>query len=817
MSTWVHDVYYCLRRLARAPGFALTTVALLALAIAANAGVFSLVYCLLYKPLPVADSDRLVNIRLHLIRENADSLVPAEAIQYVTAQRQIFDQAAGAIRDNSELQNGPDVEATDLSTLLVDPHLFALLGLRPTAGRLLNDADLHTHNPGSLLVGAAFAVHRFGSVAAAMDQELELNRGRYRIVGVMPANVPYGRLAKLWIPVSFSADGIHAHPEFTQRSAVCIGRLARGVTAADAGRGMTAFLAALPQYQDNSQIDDVQIRAEPLRTLWLGDTESFVLTLMLGTALLLMLISGINACNLYIARLASRQHESALFAALGAGPGRLARLLLTEAAIISVVATGIALALAPAGLRVLAYFDLIPEETPYPIGVDRATVAFVALLAVAVAAALGSSAWWLQPSGGAAHEVLKQAGSRQTAGVRVRDARNALTVAQVALTVALLFGSGLLLHSAHKLLTEDLGFNRERLLLTGLNLQAEDPTTYGTAARRLLDRALATPGVVAATLASTMSFGDSAWERNYQPPGAEIPDIGRWPTATFYDDTEPAFFSVLGQPIVAGRPFTADEARAEAPVAIVDTTFVKRHFPDGAALGRSFRINLPASDSTNMEDHGMVREVTIVGVVGPVKSWSSFMGVDEKPAIYVPGLNGAQLIIRTAIDPGSLQPALKRIVHEISPKARLGVTSVLTDRIATFASFRFRLNGLLALLGVVTLVLAGVGLYAVLSYSVRMRMREFGVRLALGANASQLRGDVLLQGLRLAAIGAIVGLPLAFGLSNVLVSQLYHVGRLDPVTLVAVMGVIAVVSAVASWWPARAAARVDPMTALRAE
>jgi len=256
-----------------------------------------------------------------------------------------------------------------------------------------------------------------------------------------------------------------------------------------------------------------------------------------------------------------------------------------------------------------------------------------------------------------------------------------------------------------------------------------------------------------------------------------------------------------------------EEARAQAPLAIVDTSFVKRHFPDGSALGHSFKINLPSGDP---DDKGVVREVTIVGIAGPVKSFEGLSGGDERPKVYMPGLDGNNLLIRTSIDPESLRRSLKSVAHELSPKARIGMHT-MSEQLAGFVHFRYRLNGLLELLSAVTLILAGTGLYAVLSFSVRMRMRELGVRLGLGADGARLRREVLGQGLKLAAIGTLAGLPLAWAISTLLAPQLYRVSPLDPVTLGGVLGIVTMASAAAAWWPAREAARIDPMGVLRVE
>jgi putative ABC transport system permease protein len=811
MRTLEHDAVYVLRRLARAAAFALASVTLLGLAIAANACVFAVVYCLLWKPLPFPGADRLVNIVPHSIKENWDGLLLFETLNELAPRRDLFERFAGVTRGNLELENGPGIERSDLSTVFAELEFFGLLGLHPLAGRLPNELDVRAHDPGSLLVSAAFAAERFGSPTAALGQVLPLQYGRYRIIGVMPSDVPFASSAKLWVPVSLSPEGLKENRVPWVSRGLGIGRLAAGVRAVDAGERLTALLPVL-QETPFSERSNLQIQAKSLRSLWLPPTGGLVLRLMLGTALLIMAITVINACNLYIARLASRGHESALLAALGASPGRVARFHLIEAALLALAATGLGLALAPAGLELLRHFDLMPEEAPYPIAIDGATLIFVALLTGVTAAALGASALWLQKRGGRIHETLKQSGNRQSASVRVRYTRVGLTVAQVALTVVLLFGSGLLVRSAHRLLSEDFGFDSGGLVVIGLNLEA-DADTYHRYVQRMRELVATLPGVGSTTLAGAFPFGNSQRLRSYQPPGMPAAEPSEWPIAFLYENIEPNFFSLFGQPLIAGRPFMPEEARAQAPVAIVDASFVKRHFPDGSGLGHSFRINLPPGDT---DDKVAMREVTIVGVAAPVKSYEGLSGGDERPKVYMPGLEGNNLLIRTSIDPESLRRSLKSVAHELSPKARIGMHT-MSDALTGFVRFRYGLNGLLELLSAVTLILAGTGLYAVLSFSVRTRMRELGVRLALGADAARLRREVLVQGLRLAAIGTLAGLPLAWAISRVLASQLYQVSPLDPVTAGAVLGIVTLASAAAAWWPAREAARVDPMGVLRAE
>jgi len=812
MTALASDLKFALRRLARSPGFALTAIVLLAFAFAANACVFSEAWCLLYKPLPFAHPEQLVSVGVHWTRENQDNPMSSVTLQDVAAKARTFSQVAGWARDWVSIDNGPDAEPTGIETVVFQPSLFDVLGLQPLAGRAPNSDDARMRDPANVLVSPRFAAERFGGVEAALGQTLRTREGMLRVIGVMPRNAPFVDTASVWRPLMFVAQDSELYVDAMSHGVHGIARLVEGATPADAERELLALqpqLAGMQQFADKL---GNRLRVDTLRDLWIHDSRT-ALQIMPLVALLIFVIAAVNACNLFLARLSLRQHETALLAALGAGEARRLRLVLIETSTLAVASMGIGLALVPLGFKLLAHFDLLPTDAPYPVDADTTRVWYVGLLALALMAALTLSALWLQRKHGRIHEMLKQGGTRQTAGVAAQRARSSLTVMQVALSTALLIGTGLLVRSAQKLLDEDLGFDREHLAVAAIDLaQGTDAATRRATLLALRERTATLPGVVSAALGSFPPFfRERPKLSNYQPPGDTETDEKLWPAANF-NFADAGYFATLGQPMIRGRAFTTEETRNAAPVAIVDREFAKRHFAGGNALGHQFKVYRPSQNDGVPEQ----RDLTIVGVVGSVKMFAPDQ-VIERPTIYVPTDEGYSFIVRTRITPSALEASLNAVVHDVAPTARLGAFDVMSARLDDIVHARYRLNALLEGLGALALMLAAIGLYAVLAYAVRMRATEFGVRLALGAAPARLHRDVLRQGLRLVGIGLMLGLPLAWVFTRALASQLYRTAAFDLPTLVVVALLVAAIGLLASWWPARSASRVDPMTALRAE
>jgi predicted permease len=801
------DLRLLLRRLLRTPGFSAVSVLLLGLAFGAFACVASVVYGLLLKPLPFPQSERLVTVESRVLGIPFDVGLSTPLREEIARHARGLDGIAAYRTSDVVQRDDGGSRIGSLSTALVEPGLFGLLGVQPALGRLLVAEDAVEGAARSAVLSWDEWQQRYGGAADAVGRTLRLEDRDYRVVGVLPKGFvfPSGE-TRLWLPLAFSAEERARTRAGNFDGTLAIARLREGGERGAAADELAGIAKAIPEL-DGAFGGSFKLRVEPLRSLWAGDRGDALLLMLLAVSMV-WLVTAANVTNLFLARALERRHETALTAALGATPWRRARAAVIEAATLCVAGAALGGALLPAGLALLRHFDLLPTGTPQSIGVDAPTLALLAALALVLCVALAFAGLSMQR--GNLNDMIRHGGSRQTAGGAAQTARRSLVVAQVGLTVALLFGIGVLLRSSHNLLAEDVGFRRDHLLYVGLyDLVPSGATPELRAARlsELAERTRALPGVAAAGLGSMIPFGTSIATTNYTPPGQD--DLKDKPIG--YDQkVDAGYFAALGIPILRGRGFDAGEVRAKAPVAVVDETFVKRHFGDADPLGRHFKVGA----GPGLPD----REVTVVGVVPTLKQ-RSLDEVADRPAIYQPDAAPpyAALAVRTAVDPSALVAPLKALGGEIAPKESIGPIVTLGERIADTLKDRTRLNDLLGLLGVTALLLAAVGLYAVLAYAVRQRTCEFGVRMALGARASDVRSLVLGQGLVLVGTGLALGLPLAWAFARLLSARLYRVGAFDLPTLAAVAAALVAVGLVACWWPARRAARVDPLVALRDE
>lgn len=821
MSGWLGDLGYSVRRLLRAPAFTLTSIGLLALAMSVTIGLFIIVYDAFYRPVPYPDPDRLVSVRIHLKKENLGGRIDAPHVATFEHHPEIFSQYAAFSGNLEFLQNGPGLEPTELKITYLQPGVFSLLQMQPLVGRLPDESDALARSPPRILVSEHFAVEHFGSAAAAMGHMLPLRTGQYQIIGVLPEQ-PLASETVLWIPTMFTAEQLAASAGLGYGGVAVIGRLAPGVTPADAGRRLTAIAERDPQVVDSAFWHDLDVIAAPIRTIWTWPQERLLLLSVFAAAVMLWVITVSNVCNLYIARLAGRQHESGLMAALGATPRRVFRLHAQDSVLIAAAALALALALVPPELLAVHLYEMFYGGSPYPLALDPTSVGFAVLLAALLAAALVVSAWWMERRRAAAQGGLKVGGSGQSAPREVRFLRTSLSVVQVTLTAALLFAAGLLISSAQRALHADLGFDREHLLMTGISLEGPpDQLAFDALVSRFADRIQALPQAHEMTRGSCNPLALRRGPTRYQPPGTQDADPTHWPMMTFCPETAANFFAVLRMPLMQGRPFNEQEAREYAPVAIVDSDFARRNFPDGHPLGRVVRIN--AVTDTDSDPDGKSTAITALTIVGVVRS-VTVPGTQRlppgviPPLLYTPGWRGEELLLRTPGSLGAWTNDLKKLVHGLlAPGAMLGGTFFANEVVDDQVHQLYPANNLLSLLAAVTLALAALGLYAVLAYSTQMRQKEFAIRLALGESPARLRRAVVLEGLKWSGLGLALATPLIWLTGRVLKSQLYRVEPFDPLTLCAVAFVVVLATLCATWLPARRAARTDPMQALRAE
>jgi putative ABC transport system permease protein len=810
------DLRFALRRLTRSFGFSSTVILLLGLALGASGCLFSVIYGLLFKPLPFANAERIVMLDTRLANMGFNVGLSVPFFDAIVATSKTLDGAA-AYRTQQIGDGATDDEnASTYNAGVVQPSLFALLGTRPHIGRLLTDEDAREGAAHSVVISWDFWHNHYAGAADAVGRVLKLGDGDYRIVGVAQRDFAFPQTTtQIWLPLTFRpADrGTAQAGSFGDMQAIA--RLHDGATSSDADGELKSLASGLDGLKEIVDLVGFQVHAKPSRSLWLGERRAGLELMLLAVALVL-LVTTANIANLYIARLLGRRHELAVLDALCAGRWSRLRQTVAETLALCLGATAVGLLTMPLGLTLLARFDLIPLDAPQHIGIDPMTVAF--MLALGVALALMLAACSLSLRTGNLSSAIKS-GARQTGGRGAQRARGALIVAQIGLTAALLVGVGLLLRSSQRLLGEDVGFERDHLAIAGIAglapasgdaaADVKAAESARAALREFVERVRTLPGVSAVSLASLVPFGWSMSVSNYELPGDDENDVTARRSAN-RSVIGAEYFSALGVGMLRGRTFTAEETRTQGAAAIVDAEFAAHTFAGRDAIGEKIRIAF--------NDNDRLREVTIVGVA-PTLKLHALEEKADRPTVFVPGeltLNGA-LLVRTHGDAALLAEPIRRAFHEFAPRAKLSDVMPMRERIARTLRERHRLNVLLSLLGAMTLTLAAVGLYAVLTYSVRMRRVEFGVRMAIGASTDRLLRDVLGQGALLVAGGLLLALPLGFALTRMLAPRLYKIDALDPVTLIGVGAVIAIVCLIACWLPARRASRVDPIEALRQE
>jgi len=818
------DLKFALRQLIKNPGFAVVAVLTLALGIGANTAIFSVVNAVLLRPLPYPESNRLV-----WLSERGPNF-PIMSISYPNfadwrAQQTVFEHIGVYNWGNFNLTGRGEPLRVEVARISAD----ALSSLRAKAavGRVFNNDEDKPGAVSVVLLSHNLWQTRFGGATNVLDESLTLDGRAYRVVGVMPAGFAFPGRVDIWVPVGPFSDQPNWQERGNHPGLLGVARLKPGVTLEQARAGMDTIAARLEQqYPDSNK--NCGIRIDGLLDNYVGDARRALWT-VLGAVGLVLLIACANVANLLLARAAARQKEMAVRTALGAGRWRIIRQLLTESLMFSTVGGALGLLLAWGGVRLILALgrNAIPRSSE--IGLDTGVLLFTVVVAVLTGILFGLAPAW-QSSRPDVQGTLKDT-ARSTTGGRAR-LRQGLVVAEVALTLVLLVGAGLLLRSFHRLQQVNPGFSHERVLSFRLDLperKYETPEQQILFFQGLLERLRALPGAQTVALASQIPHDNNGWQTGYRIEGQPDPPPGEGPSLEM-TVVSPDYFRALGTPLLRGRYFTEQDNRdhlrgrdltglddgqrwaAGLNAVIIDEEFARRHWPNEDPVGK--QIRLPWGERSR---HPLL---TIVGVVTRVK----LNGLHEQGGFvqaYLPFLqgtgNGHAIVMKTTQAPGTLVNAAREQVQALdSDQPIYDVRTLAEMRDGALAGRRLNFV-LLALFASVALGLAAIGLYGVLAYTVAQRQREIGVRMALGAQ----RGDVLQlvvgHGMRLALAGVIVGLVGALAVTRTLQSLLFEVRPFDPPTLVSVPMLLAGVALFACWIPARRAARVDPMEALRYE
>ncbi len=815
----MNDLNFAIRQLGKNPGFTAVAVVTLALGIGANTAIFSVVNAVMLKPLPYPDPGRLVmlwpdnpslNLGIHELPPT-----PSDLVDWRT-QAHSFEQVAGMRPRTADISDQGDPER--VGGVQVTANFFPLLGVAPLLGRAFTAEEEQPGNSKVAIISYGLWQRKFGGVKDVLGRSVTVNRERYQVVGIMPpgftfphgTEMPsaYGLLPRteIWRPFAENADYWRKDDS---RDFIAMGRLKSNASLAQAQAELSA-IAAREAKDRPATHTGWTVHLRPLTLQVVGTTRP-LLWLLLGAVTFILLIACANVANLLLCRSAGRRKEIAIRAAIGAGRGRIIRQLLAESTVLSMLGGGLGLALGSWLIRLILAFSPpnVPrlEETT----LDANVLLFTLLLSVGTGVVFGLAPAW-QATRVSLAEVLS-AGDRSGIAPRQQRAQGLLVVAEVALTVLLLTGAGLMIQSFLRLQAVDPGFQPHRVVAFDVSLFGErydgDPRLrqFFQEARTRLSKL---PGVLSAAAISNLPLGGSENMQFFFVEGAAVPAGGQGPLAENRRVT-PGYFQTLGVKLVRGRDFNDSEASDQPRVCVINETLARAFFPLADPIGKRLKLGNPGADQP---------WVTVVGVARDVRGYT--LEMKPRPEFYVPfgqdTQNEMTFVVRAApASAASVEKAIRSEMKALDPALPLAnfhtMDGLLSNAVARprFTTF------LLDLFAGTALMLTLVGLYGVVAYGVSQRTRELGIRTALGAQRLDLLALVITQGMRPALAGLALGVAGAFGLTRFLASQLFEINPTDPVTLTVVSLVLAVVAFLACWVPARRAARVDPMVALRTE
>lgn len=809
----LQDLRFAVRTLCRCPSFSLVALVILALGIGANTAIFSLFSAVLLKPLPLEEPDELVSLWSDLTKAGGPERLQPPLASYVdwrTRSTSFDDVAALEVLSYNLTGDGTPERLAGIRTTA---NLFSLIGLQPILGRTLTPADEGPDATPVVVIDAGLWARRFGADPSIVGRTMVLDGLAHTVIGIVPPDFQYpSGDTEIWVPALFSASELARRDAYVMH---VVARLKEGVTLAQAQVEMNALAQTLerefPQTNTNTGIAVAALQEHMTRE---ARRSLFIL---LATVGIILLITCANLANLLLARGAERQREFALRQAIGAGFGRLMRQSLTESTLLAAIGIAIGLVLSTLSFNYLA--QLIPGTFPRSASplLDWRVLLFSIAITVVTVALFG-----LGPALAAAridcNETLKSGAGRVGAATSAR-LRNVLVVAEMTLTVVLLVAAGLLLRSYSAVLATDPGFEPRGLLLAETVLSPTDYAAHSERVRfttEVLRRLKSVPGVRNASFTNYPPLIFKGGRITIAIEGRPAPTPENFIRfITSGRSVSADYFTTLGVPLLRGRVFDErDDANAPGTV-VINQALADLHWPGQDPLGQRFQLGRPDEDAPWF---------TIVGVVGDMRQ----MGLDVPPEaemyFSIDQAHNAirfywprHLVIRTDGDPLSLAAAVQGAVWSVDPSQPVSNLRSMSDVFNAELANRDTQLTLIGGFAGLALVLAAVGLYGVLSYSVAQRRSEMGLRMALGAQRDTILSDVIKRAVILAAIGALLGLGGALALTRFLSAFLYDISAADPATFAAVSLVLVIVAVVASYLPARQAARIDPMQALRTD
>ncbi|HEX8559122.1 MAG TPA: ABC transporter permease [Pyrinomonadaceae bacterium] len=809
MRTLLKDIRYAARTLLKSPGFTAVAVAALALGIGANTAIFSVVKAVLLNPLPYPQAERLVWVR----ESNPAADIPDEPASAPNfndwrAQGRSFEGLAAFANSAVTLTDGDD-EPERLPAVSTSANFFEVLGVAPAVGRGFMPEEEAAGRNRVAVISHGLWQRRFGASRQALGQTLTLNGAAYTVVGVAPPDFKHPvagpKPPELWLPIAFNFAQAARRSDYLN----VVGRLKGGAGVEQARAELAAVAARLAQEYPTTNAGWT-VTVAPLHERVVGNVRQSLWVLM-GVVAFLLLIACANVANLLLARAASRRQEVAVRTALGAGRARIIRQFLTESLLLALAGGGLGLLLAAWGVELLV--ALSPGNIPRldEVGLDARVLLFTLCVSAATGVVFGLLPA-LSASKGDLSGSLKEGGSRgSTAGRGASRLRSTLVVAEIAITVVLLAGAGLMVRSFLAIQSVDPGFRPERILTFDFALPAakyKGEPEIAAFYEQFAARAAALPGVERAALVSALPLAGGADILAFVVEGRPELPPEKVQDAAFYTVT-PDYFELMGIRHVRGERLDGRHREGAPDACVINETMARKYWPGEDPVGKRLNTGNPATNPW----------VTVVGVVADTRS--SALEKEPYPQVYLPALQFRQrsmtFVARTSGDPLALTPAVRRELSAMDKDLPLYNVRTMEQVLAASVSRRRFQMTLIGAFAGVGLLLAAVGIYGVISYSVAQRRHEIGVRMALGARGGDILRLVVGQGLGLTAAGVGVGLAAAFALTRVLSSLLYGVSAADPLTFACVALALVGVALAACLAPARRATKVDPMEALRYE
>jgi len=824
MTTLLQDLRYGIRMLAKNPGFTVVAVLTLALGIGANTAIFTIVNAVLLNPLPVADASRLVQLdttdkKTTVALGNATRLgISFPNYEDYARQASVFSGLAAFQPTGLTLSGGEKPKL--FQGYLVTANYFDVLGVNAMLGRTFRpDEDQHPGGDGVAVLSYGLWSREFGGARDFLGRRLNLNGTSYTVIGVTPpqfkGTLLFASADQIWIPVSMHRQVLAGFIEanFQERRFLdftAIGRLRAGVSERQAESAVETVASRLEQQypkENQGRGGTLSPIADASLGINLHDQVARAGEVLMGIVGLVLLIACVNLANLLLAQTARREKELCLRAALGAGSGRLVRQSLTESLLLSLVGGAVGLLIGYWGRSVLwSYRPAFLRQTDLALSLDGRVLAFTFAIAVLTAILFGMVPAW-KVSRPNLMDVLNTGGRSGSMAWGRSRFRQALVVSEVALALVTLVGAGLFLRSLRYAQGLDPGFESKKLFVIGVDLGSQhyDQDHGEQYYRDAIERAGSSPGVLSAAVASNFPLGGGLARTIFLEGQDE--KSGKRGTLTSLNDVSSGYFQTVGIPLLRGRAFNDLDRKETKPVAIVNHAMAKHFWPSENPLGKRFHF---------------FGETQLLEVVGEVAdSWQFGVAEDPQPVAYMPITQDYSpfgvLDVRTAGNPSAVIPSVREQVQSIDRNLAFIAVNTIGELLDQ-GLWAPRMGAmLLGVFGLLALLLATVGIYGVLSYSVSQRTQEVGIRMALGATSRTVLGLVVGQGMLLVAIGVGIGLAGSLGLARLLASLLFGVKTSDPATFAVVSLVLAVAAFVATYIPARRATKADPITALRYE